>query len=120
APPFRGDGSRHNPEDILVAALSACHCLSYLALCARAGVEVVAYDDEASGRMELVGRGDDRGLAFTEVVLRPKVVVAPGTDVAKAERLHAKAHAQCFIARSVAFPVRNEPTIRLAAAMLEG
>lgn len=119
APPFRGDGSLHNPEDLIVAALSACHCLSYLALCARAGVLVVAYTDAATGRMELVGEGDSRGLAFVEAVLRPEVVVAPGTDVAKAERLHDKAHATCFIARSVAFPVRNEPTIRLAAAMLD-
>lgn len=119
APPFRGDGRLHNPEDMLVGALSACHCLSYLALSARANVIVVAYEDEATGRMELVGEGEERGLAFVEVILRPAVVVAPGTDLGTAERLHERAHAECFIARSVAFPVRNEPTVRLAAAMLD-
>src|SRR3954466_15651728 len=51
APAFRGDASLHNPEDWLVAALSACHCLSYLALAARAGILVVAYEDSATGTM---------------------------------------------------------------------
>jgi len=112
APPFRGDGALHNPEDLLVAALCACHCLSYLALCARAKIEVRGYEDEAMGRMELSGEGEERGLQFVEVLLRPTVTVAPGSDLAKAERLHGRAHAACFIARSMNFPVRNEPTIR--------
>ncbi|MFQ5786176.1 MAG: OsmC family protein, partial [Alphaproteobacteria bacterium] len=66
---FLGDSSRHNPEDLLVAALSACHLLSYLAFCARAGVAVVAYEDAAEGTMTV----RDRRMRFTEVVLRPRV-----------------------------------------------
>src|ERR1700738_975637 len=54
-PTFRGDASRHNPEDLLVAALSSCHLLSYLALAARAGVNVTAYEDSAVGQMVLQG-----------------------------------------------------------------
>ncbi len=107
APAFRGDGSRHNPEDLLVAALSACHCISYLAECARAGVEVVAYEDSASGELALV----DGGLQFVDVLLRPRVTIATDADVARAERLHARAHDGCFIARSVNFPVRHEATV---------
>lgn len=107
APPFRGDGARHNPEDLLMAALSACHCLSYLALAARARIPVVAYRDEAWGRMALV----DRGMQFVEVVLRPEVTIASG-DLDRARRLHDRAHAECFIARSVNFEVRAEPVIR--------
>ena len=110
APPFRGDGALHNPEDLLVAALSACHALSYLAQCARGRVEVVAYEDRATGRMALV----DGGLQFVEVDLHPRVTVSPGTDLAKAERLHGPAHAECFIARSVAFPVRHHPSVSVA------
>jgi organic hydroperoxide reductase OsmC/OhrA len=110
APPFRGDGGLHNPEDLLVAALSGCHLLSYLAIAARAGIEVVSYTDEARGRMALVAGG----LQFVEVVLSPVVTVARGTDVEKAARLHARAHDECFIARSVAFPVRHTPQIRIA------
>jgi organic hydroperoxide reductase OsmC/OhrA len=107
APAFRGDPSLHNPEDLLMAALSACHCLTYLALCARAGIRVLSYEDGASGTMQLV----DRVMRFTEVTLHPRVTVAAGTDMERARALHEKAHAGCFIANSVNFPVRNEPTI---------
>jgi len=109
-PAFRGDSARHNPEDLLVAALSACHLLTYLALCARAGISVVAYRDAASGTMVQDGGGGH----FTEVVLRPQVTLAAGSDTAEARRLHAVAHGDCFIAASVNFPVRNEPEIVLA------
>jgi organic hydroperoxide reductase OsmC/OhrA len=111
APAFRGDASLHNPEDLLVASLSACHFLSYAALCARARINVIAYEDDAVGTMDKV----DRVVRFTEVTLRPKVTIAPGSDPEKARALHAKAHAICFIASSVNFPVKHEPTITLAA-----
>ena len=111
APVYRGDPALHNPEDLLVAALSGCHCLSYLALCARAGIQVLSYEDEVYGKMERV----DRVTRFTEVVLHPKVSIAPGSDAEKARALHEKAHAVCFIASSVNFPVRNEPVISVAA-----
>lgn len=108
---FRGDPALPNPEDLLVAALSACHFLSYVAYCARDGVNVIAYEDEASGIMERV----DRVTRFTDVLLKPRVTVAPGSDVEKARALHEKAHHACFIANSVNFPVRNEPEILVAA-----
>jgi organic hydroperoxide reductase OsmC/OhrA len=111
APVYRGDPALHNPEDLLVAALSGCHCLSYLALCARAGIHVTGYEDEVYGKMERVN-----GVTkFTEVVLHPKVSVAPGTDAEKANALHERAHTVCFIASSVNFPVRHEPTISVTA-----
>lgn len=109
-PLFRGDPALHNPEDLLLASLSACHMLTYLAHCARAGIEVVAYADEASGTMILDGGGG----RFTEVTLRPKVTLAAGADTAKARTLHENAHADCFIANSVNFPVRAEPEILTA------
>ncbi|TMQ52738.1 MAG: OsmC family peroxiredoxin [Candidatus Eisenbacteria bacterium] len=111
APVFRGDPTLHDPEDLLVAALSACHCLSYLALCARAGVHVVTYEDETDGTMAKV----DGVVRFTEVTLHPKVTIAPGSDPEKARALHERAHAICFIANSVNFPVRNKPTITAGA-----
>jgi organic hydroperoxide reductase OsmC/OhrA len=112
APAFRGDGSIHNPEDLLVAALSSCHFLSYAALCARSGVEVVAYEDDAAGTMDRV----DGVTRFTEVVLRPRVTIARGSDREKALALHARAHDICFIANSVDFDVRHEPTILVREA----
>ena len=111
APVYRGDPAIHNPEDLLVAALSGCHCLSYLALCARAGVQVIAYEDEVFGRMERV----DGVVKFTDVLLKPKVSIAPGSDAEKARALHDRAHAICFIASSVNFPVRHDATVTAAA-----
>jgi organic hydroperoxide reductase OsmC/OhrA len=84
--------------------------LSYLALCARAKLPVVSYSDEATGTMDM----KDGKIRFVEVVLHPKVTVAPGADMELARRLHAKAHDACFIASSVAFPVRNEPSVTAA------
>jgi len=111
-PLFRGDPALYNPEDLLLAALAGCHMLTYLALCVRAGIAVVAYEDDAGGTMVLEGGGG----RFTEVVLRPRVVVAAGADLAGARRLHADAHRDCFIASSVNFPVRHEAEIVEAAA----
>ncbi len=107
-PAFRGDPSRWNPEELLVASLSACHKLWYLHLCAEAGVVVTAYVDEAEGVME---ESTDGSGQFVEVTLRPRVSLAPGSDHAKAHALHHAAHAKCFIARSVNFPVVCEPII---------
>jgi len=105
ATPFRGDGSLPNPEDLLLAALSACHCLSYLALCVRAGITVVAYEDEATALMTF----KDGKMRITEATLRPRVRLGPGADMEKALHLHERANAECFIASSVNFPVRHEP-----------
>lgn len=108
---FRGDADRWNPEGFLLSALSECHMLSYLALCPAAGVDVAAYTDTASGTM--VTHADGGG-EFTEVVLRPVVTVTGEGMAATAEELHAKAGEKCFIARSVNFPVRHEPTVHVA------
>ncbi len=106
-PAFRGAPERYNPEDLLVAALSACHMLWYLHLCAEAGIAVLAYEDAARGRMRLDATGGGR---FVEVTLRPRIVLADPDRQADADALHVTAHDRCFIANSVDFPVRCEPT----------
>lgn len=106
-PMFHGDATRHNPEDLLVAALSACHMLAYLHMAVLAGVVVTAYIDTAEGRMTTEGEGG----RFTEVVLRPVVTITADSDARKATAAHAAAHDACFIANSVNFPVRCEPRI---------
>ena len=107
-PSFRGDPTRWNPEDLMVASLSACHKLWYLGLCAQASVIVLSYEDAAEGTMleESGGAGQ-----FTLVVLRPRIVIDAMSDAKTALELHHKAHEMCFIARSVNFPVTNEPQI---------
>jgi organic hydroperoxide reductase OsmC/OhrA len=105
---FKGDGTRASPEDMTVAALSSCHMLTYLALCARKGIAVVAYEDSAEGALDRVGPGKTK---FVDAVLRPRVRVAEGKDVEAATALHRDAHEHCFVANSVNFPVRVEPSV---------
>lgn len=107
-PQFRGDRTRWNPEELLVASLSTCHQLWYLHLCADAGVVVTAYEDRAEGVMAEEANGSGR---FARVVLRPRVTITDGAKAELAKSLHAQAHAKCFIARSVNFPVTHEPTV---------
>ena len=110
-PVFRGDPVRWNPEELLLAALSACHQLAYLHLCAVAGIVVVDYVDHAQGVMKM---NEDGSGSFQQVTLHPEVTVAPGSDTAKAYELHDAARAVCFIARSVNFPVLHEAQITIA------
>lgn len=104
-PAFRGDAERYNPEELLLASLSACHMLWYLHLCADAGIVVTAYRDAATATMATDAGGGGR---FTRAVLRPQVAFAPGADIDLAEKLHERAHRLCFIANSVNFPVTCE------------
>ncbi len=110
-PGFRGDHSRYNPEELLVASLSACHMLWYLHLCAVNHIAVLDYRDAASGVM---GEDQDGSGQFVRVVLRPIVAVSAGDDRVRALALHDEAHHLCFIARSVNFPVEVEPKIQEA------
>jgi len=112
-PMFRGDATVYNPEDLFVAALSSCHLLSYLALCARTKINVVAYEDHASGTLLLTPNG---GGMFESVTLRPIVTVAAGSDEKRALELHEQAHDLCFIAASVKIPVLHEPQIVVEGA----
>jgi organic hydroperoxide reductase OsmC/OhrA len=108
---FRGDPALYNPEDLLMAALSACHMLSYLALCARKGVVVHEYRDEAEGALTLTATG---GGHFSSVTLHPKVRVASQAQADLARELHTKAHEDCFIASSCNFPIHHEAEVSWA------
>ncbi|MBK8956743.1 MAG: OsmC family protein [Saprospiraceae bacterium] len=105
---FRGDPTKHNPEDFLVASLSSCHMLWYLHLCADAGIIVTSYTDQAEGNMTETPHG---GGHFTEVTLNPVVSITEAEKVQQAEALHIKAHELCFISNSVNFPVRVKARI---------
>lgn len=110
---FRGAPDRHTPEELLVAALAQCHMLWFLHLASTAGVVVTGYTDHAQGTMRVESGGAGQ---FTDVVLRPRVVVrnavtasGEAVDDALLSSLHTAAHEHCFIARSVSFPVHVEP-----------
>jgi organic hydroperoxide reductase OsmC/OhrA len=109
-PAFRGDATRWNPEELLVATLATCHQLWYLHLCTDAGIAVMSYRDDASGIM--LEDGKSGAGRFSRVLLRPQVGIRAGDDVELATRLHHDAHAMCFIANSVNFEVACEPSVR--------
>lgn len=106
SPAFRGDADRYNPEELLIAALSSCHMLWFLHLCADAGIVVEEYRDEAGGTMEMNPDGSGQ---FADVVLRPHVRLKDPSRAAETPAFHERAHHLCFIARSVNFPVRCDP-----------
>lgn len=108
-PAFRGAPDKHNPEELFIAAIAACHMLFYLSLCARQGVRVLAYEDETTGRM--IVRPDGGGM-FEEVTLQPRVTVSREADTALALQLHQRAHELCFIANSCRVPIRYQPAVR--------
>ena len=105
--PAVGDKSKLNPEDLLVSALSSCHMLSYLYLCSLEGVVITSYLDNATGIMI---ENESGGGKFKEVTLNPIVSVTEESMVEKAIALHHKAHEICYIANSVNFEVKCNPT----------
>lgn len=110
-PVFHGDKTLHNPEDLLLASLSACHMMSYLHVCVKNGIVVTDYTDNATGIMNV---NDDGSGNFVEVTLNPVVKITDKTLVEKANELHEEANKLCFIANSVNFPVKHnvETTIK--------
>ena len=107
---FKGESTAHNPEDLLLSALSSCHMMSYFYVCQQYGVEVVAYNDEAIGTLEL--RSDLSG-GFNKVELNPIVTIKDTALESLAVSLHDEAHKLCFIANSVNFIIEIKPVIKL-------
>ena len=108
---FRGDDTKHNPEDLFISALSTCHMLWYLHICADNGIVITDYTDNVSGTMIEVPGG---GGHFTEVTLYPLVTITDGSKLDLANSLHKKAAEKCFIANSCNFPVRHVPKCKIA------
>lgn len=101
-PLLGGDPTLHNPEDLLLSALSSCHMLWYLHLASDAGIAVQAYEDTPLGVGESAPDGTGR---FLRAILRPVITVPAGTDLTLADDIHHQISAKCFVARSVNFPV---------------
>jgi len=108
--PAVGDKSKLNPEDLLVSAISSCHMLSYLYVCAMEGIVITAYTDNATGTMIEKESGEG---SFKEVSLNPICYVADESMVEKAIELHHKAHEICYIANSVNFVVKCNPICKV-------
>lgn len=104
-PAFLGNSSKYNPEELLLASISSCHMLWFLHLCSNKGVSVKDYEDHPVGIMTETTEG---GGKFTEIILKPIVVVEKEEHLNILNELHKQANKLCFIANSVNFPVRHE------------
>ena len=107
-PSFRGDKTKHNPEELFVASISTCHLLWYLHLCSDAGIVITEYTDRATGTMTETADGGGR---FTEVVLHPAVTIIDEAMLEAATALHHRANKLCYIANSCNFPILHKPII---------
>lgn len=105
---FGGDPKGYNPEELVLLSLTQCHLLTYLAMAAKRQIKVLHYEDHS---VATLGKGASGKTQMIDALLRPRVTVAKGTNLDDAEALHAAAHANCFIANSVNFPVRHDPLI---------
>lgn len=114
-PAFRGDLTKHNPEELLLASLSSCHMLWYLHFCATAKIIVTEYSDSAAGVMVETANGSGQ---FVKVILKPLVVVAEAAMISQALALHQKASKYCFIANSMNFPIIHQPSCKAISASL--
>ena len=108
---FRGDPGRSNPEQLLLAAASSCQLLSFLALAARAGIDVHSYQDDAEAEMPVTAGP----MRITRIRLRPRITVAAGTDVAQVHKVFEQGHAECYIANTLTAEMVLEPEILTTA-----
>lgn len=108
---YGGDDMRYNPEELLLMSLSECHMLTYLAIAAKKQMTIVRYEDRATGHLGAGEFGVAGKISMQQVTLHPRITVAPGTNPDDARAIHTKAHANCFIANSVNFPISIEGEI---------
>jgi organic hydroperoxide reductase OsmC/OhrA len=108
-PAFLGHPDKLNPEQLVVVAVSSCQLLSFLAIAARARVQVVEYDDHAEAEMP----EDDKPIRLTRIILRPRIVVGPGVKEERILKLTEMAHKQCYISNSLSTEIVVEPTVEI-------
>ncbi len=108
---FKGDQTKHNPEDLFLSALSSCHMMSYMYLCDKNNITLVNYTDETSGILEVKADG---GGKFISIVLYPIVTILEKNKIDLAIRLHREANRLCFIANSCSVPIDHKPQIQIA------
>ena len=109
-PAFHGSPELLDPEQLLVLAASSCQLLSFLAVAARARIDVVAYTDDVEGVMP----EDDPPVRITRIVLRPEITVRGDVADERLEHLVEVAHRECYIANSLTTDLHVHPTFRRA------
>lgn len=115
---YGGDPTRYNPEELMLMSLSQCHMLTYLAIAAKKQLKILAYEDRVTAQLgvgKIGGIGVEGRISMQQATLHPRVTVPKGTNLDDARNIHVKAHANCFMANSVNFPVTTEPEMIEAA-----
>jgi organic hydroperoxide reductase OsmC/OhrA len=106
-PAFLGDAELLNPEQLLVLAAASCQLLAFLAVAARARIDVRDYRDDATATMSEA----HRPVRLDEIVLRPRITLVSGPTEERVRHLVDVAHRECFVAHSLATPIRIEPLV---------
>ena len=108
---FKGDKTKHNPEDLFLSALSSCHMMSYMYLCGKHNIKIISYTDETLGTLKVEADGSG---AFVSVELHPIVTILDKNEIDLALSLHEEANRLCFIANSCRVPISHLPQILIA------
>jgi organic hydroperoxide reductase OsmC/OhrA len=108
---FKGDKTKHNPEDLFLSALSSCHMMSYMYLCNKHNIKILNYTDETLGKLKVEADGSG---AFISVELYPIVTILDKNEIDLAISLHKEANRLCFIANSCSVPISHFPQIIIA------
>ena len=112
-PEFKGHEDTWTPEHLFVAAVNSCFMTTFLAIAELSKLDFVGFSAGATGKLEKV---EGRGLAITEVTLRPRLTLRRGQDVERASRILEKAERNCLISNSISSAVRLEPEINVQGA----
>ncbi|WP_375239839.1 OsmC family protein [Aurantibacter sp.] len=107
---FHGDATLLNPEDMLLSALSSCHMMSYFYVCRQNAIEIISYQDQPLGTLQVNSNGSGQ---FSKIILKPLVIIKSKLDLELAISLHSKAKSLCFIGNSCNFPIEVEPIVEI-------
>ena len=105
---FGGKGGVWTPEDLLVASVNACLMTTFSYYVVKKGLKIVSYESSAEGTVELV----EMQYIFSEIILRPEVVVKSAEDIEMAKSLLEISKKNCFISNSLKSKVILEPEIK--------
>lgn len=110
-PEFRGDRTKHNPEELLLASVSSCHMLWYLHFCSESKIVVTDYIDNATAILDETENGNGK---FSSITLNPTITITDQSMVELATELHKKANEFCFVANSLNLKVTHQPIFEVA------
>ncbi len=110
-PEFKGDAGFWTPEELFVASVNLCTLMTFVAFAQRKQLDFVSYESAAEGVLEFV----ESKYRFTEIILRPHLLLKSESEVGLARQILDDAHRACLVSNSITATVKLAPEIRIAA-----